>query len=137
MVRRSDNERPIRAAQGRSRMDLTNEQVEAAKACGCAFFPASEAQVARLSMQRRIFRIDGSAFMATRDGGGFFKTHGTLSLLIAGHSRGGAPGKQEMVHEAAAADAASEREIVGERRDGGAQEVPRRAAPGRPTTRRG
>jgi len=117
-------------------VDLTNEQVEAAKACGCAFFPATEAQVARLSMQRRIFRIDGSAFMATRDGGGFFKTHGTLSLLIAGHSRGGTPGKQEMVHEAAA-DAASEREIVGERRDGGAQEVPRRAAPGRPTTRRG
>ena len=70
-------------------MDLTQEQVEAAAACGCAFVPASEAQVARLSMQRRVFRIDGKPFMATRDGGGFFETHGTLSRLIEGHGRGG------------------------------------------------
>ena len=57
-------------------MDLTREQVGAAKACGCAFFPATEAQVARLSMQRRVFRIDGKAFMATRDGGGFKRVPG-------------------------------------------------------------
>ncbi len=118
-------------------MDLTEEQVEAAKACGCAFFPATEAQVALLSMQRRIFRIHGSPFVATRDDGGFFETHGTLSLLVEGHGRGGAPGKQETVHEAAAADAASEREIAGERRTGGAQEVRRHGATARPNTRRG
>jgi hypothetical protein len=29
-------------------------------------------------MQRRVFRIDGEPFMATRDGGGFFETHGRL-----------------------------------------------------------
>ena len=56
-------------------MDLTQEQVEAVKACGCAFLPATGVQVARLSMQRRIFRIDGSPFVATRDGGGFFETY--------------------------------------------------------------
>ena len=118
-------------------MDLTQEQVEAAKACGCAFFPATEAQVARRSMQRRIFRIDGKPFMATRDGGGFFETQGTLSVLIEGHGRGGAPDKQETVQEAAAADAVSEREIAGERRAGGAQEVRRHGAAARPNTWRG
>ena len=118
-------------------MDLTKEQVEAAEARGCAFLPATEAQVALLSMQRRVFRIDGSPFVATRDGGGFFETHGTLSLLIEGHGRGGVHGKQETVHEAAAADAVSEREIAGERRAGGAQEVRRRGAATRPNTRRG
>ena len=118
-------------------MDLTQEQVEAAEACGCAFFPAAEAQVALLSMQRRVFRIDGSPFVATRDGGGFFETQGTLSVLIEGHGRGGAPGKQETAQQAAAADAASEREIAGERRAGGAQEVRRHRAGARPNTRRG
>jgi hypothetical protein len=118
-------------------VDLTKEQVEAAEACGCAFLPATEAQVALLSMQRRVFRIDGSPFVATRDGGGFFETHGTLSLLIEGRGRGGVHGKQETVHEAAAADAVSEREIAGERRAGGAQEVRRRGAATRPNTRRG
>ncbi len=118
-------------------MDLTEEQVEAAKACGCAFFPATQAQVARLSMQRRIFRVGGKPFMATRDGGGFFETHGTLSLLIEGHGRGGAPGKQETLQEAATADAASEREIAGERGAGGAQEIRRHRAATRPNTRRG
>ncbi len=29
-------------------------------------------------MQRRVFRIGGKPFMATRDGGGFFEAHGTL-----------------------------------------------------------
>ena len=118
-------------------MDLTQEQVEAAEACGCAFFPAAEAQVARLSMQRRVFRIDGSPFVATRDGGGFFETHATLARLIEGHGQGRAPGKQETVQEAAAADAASEREIAGERRAGGAREVRRHRAGARPDTRRG
>lgn len=118
-------------------MYLTQEQAEAAKAFGCAFFPATEAQVALLSMQRRIFRIDGSPFLATRDGSGFFETHGTLSRLIEADGQGAAPGKQETVHEAAAADAVSEREIAGERRFGGAQEVRRRGAAARPNTRRG
>ena len=118
-------------------MDLTEEQVEAAKACGCAFLPATGAQVALLSMQRRVFHVDGKPFMATRDGGGFFETHGTLSLLVEGHARGAAPAKQETAHEAAAADAVSEREIAGERRAGGAQEVRRHGAGTRPNTRRG
>ncbi len=118
-------------------MDLIQEQVEAAKACGCAFFPATKAQVARLSMQRRIFRIGGGPFVATRDGGGFIETHGTLARLIEGQGRGAAPVKQETAQEAAAADAVSEQEIAGERRAGGAQEVRRRGAGTRPNTRRG
>ena len=118
-------------------MDLTQEQIEAAEACGCAFFPAAAAQVARLSMQRRVFRIDGSPFVATRDSGGFFETHATLARLIEAPGRGGAPGKPETVQEAAAADAVSEKEIAGERRTGGAQEVRRHGAAAWPNTRRG
>lgn len=118
-------------------MDPTREQVAAAEACGCAFLPATDAEVARLSMQRRVFTLDGRPFLATRDGGGFHKTHATLARLIEGHGRGGAPREQETVQEAAAADAASEREIAGERRAGGAQEVRRRGAAARPNARRG
>ncbi len=114
-------------------MDLTQAQVEAAKACGCAFLPTTDEQVARLSMQRRIFRVDGRPFVATCDGGGFFETHATLARLIEVHGRGGGAGKQETVADAAAADAASEREIAEERGAGGAQEVRRRRA----ATRRG
>ena len=118
-------------------MDLTQEQVEAAKARGCAFFPATEAQVARPTMQRRVFRIGGKPFVATRDGGGFFETQGTLLPLIEAHGRGGAPGKPETVQDAAAADAVSEKEIAEERGAGGAQEVRRHRAATRLNTRRG
>ena len=125
-------------------MELTREQVEAAKACGCVFFPASEAQVGRLSMQHRIFTLGGRPFVATRDGGGFHETHATLARLIETHGRGGAPDAGETVQQAAAADTAAEREIAGARgAAGGAQEVGRRRAatrprvPGRGATRDG
>ena len=113
-------------------MELTQEQLEAAKACGCTFFPATEGQVARLAMQRRIFTIAGKPFVATRDGGGFHETHATLALLLEAHGRGAASDAGETVQEAAAADAASEQEIAGERGAGGAQEVRRRPAITRP-----
>ena len=116
---------------------MTQEQVKTAEACGCAFLPATDTQVALLSMQRRIFRIEGGPVVATRDGGGFHETHGTLTRLIEGHGRVGAPGRPETAQEAAAADAVSEREIAGERSVGGAQEVRRHGAAGRPNTRRG
>jgi CspA family cold shock protein len=108
-------------------MELTREQYEMARACGCTFFPASEAQVARLSMQNRIFVLNGKPFMATRDGGGFYETHGTLARLIEAHKRGEPPSIGETVQEAAAADAVSEREMAGERGAGVAHEVGRRA----------
>ena len=118
-------------------MELTPDQRAAAEACGCVFLPATDEQVGRLSMQRRIFRVGGKPFLATRDGGGFFETHGTLTLLVEGHGRGAAPARRETAPEAVAADAASEREIAGERGAGGAQEVRRRGAAARPNPRRG
>lgn len=63
-------------------MELTREQRAAAEACGCALVPATEEQVRRLTMQRRVFRLDGAPVLATRDGG-YFETHGTLATLIA------------------------------------------------------
>jgi hypothetical protein len=62
-------------------VDLTPDQLTAAHARGCAFLPATEDQVRRLAVQRRIFRLNGMPFVATRDGG-FFETWGTLRALI-------------------------------------------------------
>ena len=69
-------------------MELTPNQHRAARACGFTFFPATEAQVQRLTMQRRIFRIDGLPCMATRDGA-YWETHGTLLRLVDEEARGG------------------------------------------------
>ena len=117
-------------------MELTRKQSEAAKACGCTFFPATEAQAERLAMQRRIFTLGGKPFLATRDGGGFFETHATLALLIDGHKPGREPRPEETAKEAAAADDKAAGEIAAERGDaerGGAQVVPRRSS-ARPRT---
>ena len=64
-------------------MRLSYDKVAAAKACGIEFPPASPAQVQRLSIQRKVFEIDGQPHLATRDGS-FFETAGTLERLIAG-----------------------------------------------------
>ncbi len=53
-------------------------------ALGLRFTPATPDQVQRLSMQRKVFRIDGAPHLATRDGS-FFETAATLQRLIAAH----------------------------------------------------
>jgi hypothetical protein len=112
-------------------VELTEEQVEAAEAHGCAFLPASGEQVARLSMQRRVFTVAGRPFVATRDGGGFLETHATLARLIEPGGRGATGGGRETVRQAEAADAASAREIDGERGAGEGAEVRRPRASAR------
>jgi hypothetical protein len=62
-------------------LDISLEQVAAAEFVGVEFLPASADQVHRLSMQRKVFRIDGEAVLATRDGS-FFETAATLGQLI-------------------------------------------------------
>jgi hypothetical protein len=62
-------------------LHLTPEQVAAARALGCSFQPATQADIARLTVQRRVFHIDGEPVLATRDG--FLETAGTLAVLIA------------------------------------------------------
>lgn len=62
-------------------MELKFEQVSAATACGCGLAPATEDQVGRLSMQRRVFTVDGKPFVVARNG--FFETHGSHEALIA------------------------------------------------------
>jgi len=104
-------------------VELSQEQFNAAGACGCTFIPVPEAQVPRLSMQRRIFMLDGKPLMATRDGGGFYETHATLAVLIGPPSRGESSSRGETLQQAASADAVSEREMAEERGAGGAQEV--------------
>ena len=71
-------------------MELTQQQAAAAKACGCTFVPATEVQVHRLAMQRRIFTLDGMPFVVSRDDDGFLETHATLTWLIEAHGRDGA-----------------------------------------------
>jgi hypothetical protein len=104
-------------------MELTREQFDAAAASGCTFAPADEAQVARLSMQRRIFTRNGVSFVATRDAGGFYETHATLALLIGVQSGDEISSRGDTLQQVAAADAESAREMEKERGTGGAQEV--------------
>ncbi len=83
-------------------------------------------------MQRRIFRIDGRPFVATRDGGAFFETYATLLPLIGGQAPGRERGSEETAQEAAA-DAEAAAEIATEQgaARGGAQVV-RRGTAARP-----
>ncbi|MCK8786621.1 hypothetical protein M0638_19790 [Roseomonas sp. NAR14] len=64
-------------------MELSPEQRGAAEACGCVMLPATDDQIARLTMQRRIFSVDGRPCLITRHGSGFYETHGTLSAILA------------------------------------------------------
>jgi hypothetical protein len=112
-------------------MTLTREQIAAAEARGCALFPATPDQVARLGMQRRLVVLDGRPHVATRGGGGFLETHGTLAALV-DRTSGSEPGTAESVEEALAADAetaatAAERGGGGEA-GAGVQVLRRRAA---------
>ena len=126
---------PIRPTESEF-LELTPDQLRAAEACGCVFLPATDEQVGRLSMQRRVFRIDGRPFLATRDGGGFFETHATLLPLVGGQAPGrerGSGGAGETARDAAAADAVAAAEIATEQGGarGGAQVV-RRGTAARP-----
>ena len=119
-------------------MELTQEQFDAAAAYGCTFVPADDAQVARLSMQRRIFTRNGKPFVATRDAGGFYETQATLALLIGTDSGGEVSSRGDTLQQVAAADAAAAREMDRERGIGGAQEVrSRQTATGPRTPARG
>jgi outer membrane biosynthesis protein TonB len=63
-------------------LNLTPDDVRAAEAYGCAIVKATADQVARLTMQRRIFWLDGAPVLLQR-GTAPFETHGTLAALIA------------------------------------------------------
>jgi hypothetical protein len=62
-------------------LHLSPEEIAAAEACGVSFLPASDAQVQRLAMQRKVFYRAGAPILATR-GDGLFETVGTLQQLI-------------------------------------------------------
>lgn len=111
-------------------MDLSPEQIRQARAAGCAFIPATEDQVARLTMQRRIFRIDGVPHLAQRAGSGFFETQGTLTpLLGTAEHEAAPPPPAETLQEAEAADASATLALAAESRGGRGAQVIRRGRP--------
>jgi hypothetical protein len=115
-------------------MELTQDQVRAALAAGRIVRPATEEQVGRLTMQRRIFTVDGRAHVVARGEGGFLETHGTLAPVL-DDPGGFAPVRVETVQEAAAEDASATLEVAAENQGGrGGAQVVRR---GRPRGRRG
>ena len=63
-------------------MKLTPQQVAAAKARGFVMFPATQGQIDRMTMQRRVFDVDGRPHVVSRDGL-YFETHATLAPVIA------------------------------------------------------
>ena len=62
-------------------MHLTREQFRIAETLGCSFQPAAPDQIARLSMQRRVFWLDDQAFLGQRQDG-FYETAATLTRLL-------------------------------------------------------
>jgi hypothetical protein len=116
-------------------MDLSPDQVRSARTAGCAFIPATEDQVARLTMQRRIFRIEGAAYLAQRADSGFYETYGTLAPLLGPSEAGEPPAPPaETLQEAEAADASATLALAAESRGGRGAQVIRR---GRPRSPRG
>ncbi|WP_439548059.1 hypothetical protein [Falsiroseomonas sp.] len=116
-------------------MDLSPDQVRAARAAGCTFIAATEDQVARLTMQRRIFRIDGAPHLARRAQSGFYETYGTLAPLLGPSETGEPPAPPaETLQEAEAADASATLALAAESRGGRGAQVIRR---GRPRSPRG
>jgi hypothetical protein len=77
-------------------LKLTSDQINAARECGCEFVPATASEVQRLTMQRRIFRIDDQPVLATRNGS-YFETIGTLTQMVENHLR-------DMIRHASAVD---------------------------------
>ncbi len=63
-------------------MKLSPQQVAAAKARGFVLFPATQGQIDRMTMQRRVFDVDGRPHVVSRDGL-YFETHATLAPVIA------------------------------------------------------
>ena len=63
-------------------MKLSPQQVAAAKARGFVMFPATRSQIDRMTMQRRVFDVDGRPHLVSRDGL-YFETHATLAPVIA------------------------------------------------------
>lgn len=61
--------------------NLTPQQRRAAEALGRRFRPATALQIATLSMQRRVFRMEGQAFLVARPDG-FIETAATLRRLL-------------------------------------------------------
>jgi hypothetical protein len=63
-------------------LKLSPQQVAAAKARGFALFPASQSQIDRMTMQRRIFEVEGRPHVVSRDGV-YYETHATLAPTLA------------------------------------------------------
>ncbi|MFC3127220.1 hypothetical protein ACFOD4_19300 [Pseudoroseomonas globiformis] len=61
--------------------ELTPEDRLAAEARGCRFLAATPQQVATMAMQRRVFWVEGQAWLAMRRDG-FFETAATLQRLL-------------------------------------------------------
>lgn len=67
-------------------LELTLEQVETAKACGCEVVSATHDQIWRLAQQRRIFRWNGQDVILRRADGSL-ETFGTLMQLLKQHAQ--------------------------------------------------
>lgn len=87
---------------------LMPEQAALAKAHGCTLVAANAQQVATLSMQRRVFWIDGTPWLVMR-GDGFFETAATLAQLLREPAPvpAAAPAHEDMAREETASDEAA------------------------------
>ncbi|MCK8787831.1 hypothetical protein M0638_26095, partial [Roseomonas sp. NAR14] len=118
-------------------LQITPDQAAALMAAGFSLRPATEEQVGRLAMQRRIFLLDGTPMLVTRDGA-YFETAGTLRdvLSSAPPATGAAPGKAEKDPPAPGIEGMGieEMAIDGMGVDGAGMPTPDATAPASPPT---
>lgn len=112
-------------------MNLTREQIDAARANGIDFQPATPEQVSRLTMQRRIFMLpDGQACVGSRNGT-VWETHGAIAQLLDIGPDTAPAAPAETLQEAALADVETAVAMAAEQGSARGAQVIRRGA-GRP-----
>ena len=113
-------------------MQLNDEQLQAARARGIEFHPATAEQVGRLTMQRRIFLLpDGQPHVGSRNGT-VWETHGAIALLIEDEAAAQPLTTGETLQEAAAADVETAVAMAAEQGTGRGAQVLKKRGPGRP-----
>jgi len=114
-------------------VQLNHQQIEAARSSGIDFRPATDEQVSRLTMQRRIFLLpDGQPCVGTRNGT-VWETHGAVVLVLGGEANGQPAATVETLQEAALADVETAVAMAAEQGSArGAQVIKRNT--GRPRT---
>lgn len=112
-------------------MQLNHQQIDTAHSNGIDFQPATDEQVSRLTMQRRIFLLpDGQPCVGSRNGT-VWETHGAVAQLLGGEAGSPPAPVVETLQEAELADVETAVAMAAEQGSARGAQVIKRSA-GRP-----